>query len=1154
MRFFILGTVLQCFLFSLIFAESSAQHKKLEEISISISENNISLEEAFSMIEGETGLKFSYIKSRIPLKERLEVASPEDLRSFLEILANHYKLNFKRINDQIIVKKVKKVKRIEEIFIINEIKVSGKVTEFESGEPLVGASIQVKGTNLGTITDIDGNFNLSIPEDSETLMVSYIGYQPKEIEIGNQTNFEIALLPDTETLSEIVVVGYGTSTKESFNGAVSKTDSKKLNNYSSANFEQSMAGLMAGVQVLGNSKNPGDNSVIQIRGLNTLTAGTSPLIVVDGNPLTEGTSFSSINTNDIESINILKDAASAAIYGSRASNGVILITTKKGKDGSLKVSYNGYVGVQQRIDKFELADAYGAAQFDYDARNFGYISGGPGRSITDNNDTRDANGGGKRSRIPTHLADYVNGVPGLTNTNWTDAVFRDALQQSHHLNLGGGTGKTDYSVSFGYLDQDNIIVDSDYKRYSSNIRLNSQVNDRIRFGINSNISFSNANPTGEAAWSRSRIGRRQQADPAFSIILMQPFYPIYNSDGSYAIAAQLNDNNENWDGPISENTIAQAGLSDFTRDEFRVFGNTYLEIEPIDDLIFKTSFGGDFNTKEEEYFGPSTFGDYRTPVANNSTQAANYNSRRENFINENILTYKKSIKAHNFDALFGFSYQQEVRHLTDLESRDFADDNIRNIGGATSSTSVFNRSKWALVSYFSRLQYEYDARYSLSASLRRDGSSRFGANTKYGTFASLSAGWTLSEESFFPQNNTLTFTKLRASWGQTGNNQIGDFASIALVSPDNYVIDGNLTPGVYTRTSPNADLSWETNSAVNFGLDLGFFDNKLLLTAEYYNSVTTDLLLDVPVPQQSGFSESLQNVGELKNKGFELELIGRGFSLGEVQLGFNTNFTTNTNEVHALGEGQEQIISSNGGMGFITKIGEPISQFYAYDIIGVYKSQLEIDNDNITPLSGTEVGDYIVRDANGDGVVTPDDRVPLGDYNPEFIYGFGFNLTYRAFDLNVQFYGLEGRKVSDRMLYYAESGEGFFVPSQYYMENYFNESNPEGFFRRPDFSSFSSAGRLTRSSDLSVYDGDYFRLRSLQLGYNLPSNLTDKISLEAARIYVTANNLFNITKYRGYNSDGLDTSSNESQTLTRGFIPSTSPLTRFVALGVNIKF
>ncbi|CAM1365393.1 SusC-like TonB-dependent outer membrane receptor precursor [Tenacibaculum xiamenense] len=1128
--------------------------QSLKNTKVSISLHKANPLAFFKLIEQQTDFTFVYDNTLKYNKSSISIHHKNiSVQDVLEKLSKEASLSFMRINNNISVKVVsKKEKKV----IIKEPvlkKISGNVKD-QTGTPLPGVNIIVKGTLIGTTTDFDGNFTLQVPDDATIITASYLGYKTQEITISNKSSFEIVLQEDSSQLNEVVVVGYGSTTKEKFNGSVSKIDSKSLNNFSTANFEQAIAGNIAGVQIVGNTKNPGDNSVIQIRGLSTLTAGANPLIVVDGIPLTEGSSFSSINNQDIESINILKDAASAAIYGSRASNGVVLITTKKGKTGKLKVTFDTYLGIQNRIDNFKLVDAYDYALFDNDARNFGYLSGDPGRNINDSNAVRDANGGGKRSRIQPFLQSYINGESGLVNTNWQDAVFRPATQMNHHINLSGGTKKTNYSISFGYLDQENIVISSDYQRYTNNIKINSKITDKVRVGVTSNVSLANSNPTGEAGWSNYGLGAGRQPDPSFSTILMQPYYPIYNSDGSYAIANQINDNNDNWDGPISENTIAQTELTDFFERRFRVFGSTYLEADIFKGLTFKTSFSGDFNTIFSEFFAPSNIGNYRTPVESNFTQAFENNFTRDNYITENTLNYKNTFGKHDVNALLGYSYQEENTFNTRIEGNNFADDNIRNISGAINPLAISTRSKWALESYFARLQYQFDNKYSLSASIRYDGSSRFGANTKYGNFASLSAGWVISNEDFFPTEGFLNYAKLRASWGQTGNNQIGNFGSIALVSPDNYVIDETLLSGSYTATSPNPDLSWETNTSLNFGVDLRFLDSKIQVSAEYYQAKTDNLLLQVPVPQQSGFSNSLQNIGELENKGFELELKGIGFSLGNVNMNFNANISTNENKVLALAPGQEQIIVGNGGMSFLTRVGESIAQFYAYDIIGVYTNQAEIDNEAITPLSGTEVGDYIVRDANGDGQITPDDRVILGDYNPDFTYGFGVSLNYKGFDLNAQFTGVEGRKAADRMVYFAESGEGFFVPTQHYFDNYFNDRNANGFFRRPDFSSFSSAGRLTRASSLSVLDADYFRLRSLQLGYSLPDTTISYLGMDQLRVYLTGNNIFNISDYRGYNPDGIDTRTNSTQTLTRGWIQTTSPLTRFVALGVNVKF
>lgn len=1147
---------LYALVFSFVFAFANGQNTN-PNTKVNINLDDVTLVEIFKVLSEKTDFEFSYGEYVLKNKSNYSINQKnKTLKVTLDDLAIKAGFDY-RIEGRIITIKSKSqnLSGFGSIYPVEnqDFEINGTVID-ETGVPLPGVSIVEKGTNNGAATDFDGHFSLTVSSSNSTLVLSYIGYKTMEMPVGGKSDLNIQMEPDASLLDEVVVVGYGTTTKEKFNGAVSKVKTEKLNNFSSANFEQALSGNIAGVQVVGNGKNPGENSVIQIRGLSTLTAGTNPLIVVDGNPLSEGSSFSSINTQDIESVSVLKDAASASIYGSRASNGVILITTKKGKQGKLQVTYDTYYGFQNRIDKFELVDAYEYALFDNDARNFGYLSGGPGRTISDNNAIRDANGGGKRSRLQPFLQDYINGSSGLTNSNWLDAVFRTASQQNHYLNLAGGSEKTSYSISFGYLDQENIVIGSDYKRYTNNIRLNTDISDKIRFGVSSNISLTNSHPTGERAWSGHSARAGEQPDPSYAVVLMQPYYPIYNSDGSFALGNQLDDNNDNWDGPIDDNTVAKVAMTDYFERSLRIFGNTFLEIDIWDELSFKTSFGGDFNTTFSEFFSPSNIGNYRTPIANSLAEAFENNYRRENYITENLLTYDKNYDKHSFDFLLGFSFQEENIYNTRLESNNFVDDNLRNISGATNPSSLVSRSKWSLVSYFSRLQYDFDRKYSLSASLRRDGSSRFGKNAKYANFASFSGGWTVSNEEFFPADGLVNFMKLRASWGQTGNNQIGDFASVALVEPENYTIDGELISGSYVATSPNPDLSWETNTALNLGMDFGFFNNKLSLTAEYYNTRTTDLLLEVPVPQQSGYSQSLQNIGEMENKGFELELSGSNFELGAFTLGFNANITTNSNEVLALGEGQEQIISNSGGMDFLTKVGGSIAEFYAYDIIGVYKTQEQIDSESFTPLPGTEIGDYVVRDANNDGRITPDDRVVLGDYNPELTYGFGLNVGYKNFDLSLQFTGVEGRLATDNMLYDAESGEGFFVPTKYYFDNYFNDRNPNGFLRRPDFSSFSSAGRATRASSLSAYDADYFRLRSLQLGYNFPEQITNALKVDQFRLYFTGNNIFNITKYRGYNPDGIDSRSNRTQTLTRGWVNSTSPVTRFLALGLNVKF
>ena len=1135
-------------LFALQANESYGQKTKL-----SLDYQSIRVDNLIDKIETSTEFRFIFKMNAVELDRTVSISvQDETINRVLDKVFGGTKTAYRILNRRIYLTENKegysKVNSSVQKAINVQLTVTGTVTD-ENGSPMPGASIVEKGTANGTTTDFDGNFTLDISDQNAVLVVSYIGFESKQLTVGNENQLIVQLQLDASQLDEVVVIGYGTQEKTKFNGAVSKIRNEKLNQYSNSNFEQALVGNLPGVQVFDNGKSPGQDGTIQIRGINTLTAGTYPLIVVDGIPLTEGSSLSSINTRDIESLNVLKDAASASIYGSRAANGVILITTKKGtREGDVQITYDAYLGVNRKIDNFQLVDAYDAAVYLSEARNNSYISKNPSlHNITDDNATRLANGAGKRDLIPTYLQDYLNGVPGLTNTNWEDEVYRSAYQQNHYLNIKGGTKKTDFSISFGYLNQESIVIFSDFERFNNVTSINTKLSDKFKFGVNINTSLSNSNLTGTNAWTLL------PADPGHGFILMYPYYPVYNDDGTYAISAQLNDMNNNWDGPISENQVVSADYTKNFERNFRVFGSTYVELEPIPRLKLKSSFGGDYRYIFSDVFTPSTIGNYRQTADNNPARSHQDNRRSENFIIENTADYSFALDRHNFNLLVGHSFQKESTFFTRVVGTDFIDDNIDNVSGATNFTVNNIRSQWALSSLFSRLQYGFDDKYFLSASYRRDGSSRFGSSTRYAPFVSYSGGWAFSEESFFPENRILNYGKFRLSWGQSGNNQIGDFRSLSLLEADNYNLNGALVSGIGIDSAPNDNLSWETSTSTNLGLDLGLFKNRFSITAEYYKTNTTDLLLDVPVPQQTGFSESLQNIGKLENTGFELDLRYNDIKIGKLGLGLNANLTTSNNEVKALAPNQKRIIRNDDWMDFLTEVGGPIAQLYSYDIMGVFKSQEEIDeatNSGVVPLSGTQVGDYIVRDVNGDGVITPDDRTTLGDYNSELVYGFGITLNYKGFDFSAQFDGIEGRKLFDRMFRLLESGDGFMIPTQYYFDNYFHPTrNPDGFFAEPNFNQ-SASRRTTRASSINVLDADYFRLRSVQLGYSLPVELTQKFGISKMRIYFTGNNLFQISGYRGLYSDGI----RNANVLSRGMNFNGTPISRFMALGFTLNF
>ena len=741
-----LATSIVIFLSSAMLIANNSDAQSIKEVEISLGLENASLVETFQAIEKKTSFKFMYQKKikLSPQKVTIEVQN-KSVEHVLRLIAKQTGLTFKQTNNTLSVKEnVKKSSKKTSATSIPDKEISGKVTNKETDEPLIGATVTVKNhPTIGTVTDIGGNFNLKVPDDAEALVFSYIGFSSQEVLLGDNTTFDIALESDLSTLSEVLVVGYGTGKRTEVNGAISKVNEEEVSRYATANFEQAILGTMAGIQISQNGRNPGEDSQISIRGISTLTAGVNPLIVVDGNPLTEGSSLSSINTRDIESISVLKDASSAAIYGSRASNGVIMITTKKGKQGKIKVNFDAYAGVQSRTDKLELVNAYDAAQFFKESRDNGYTTRDPeNRSITDDRETRIAKGANKRELRLGYTQPYLDGVSGLTDYDWLDGVYRNAHFNNYYVSISGGQPKTNYFVSFGYLDQEGMVIGTGMDRYTSNIRLNTAFTDNLKFGISLNTSFADLDVTDDNGWNNL------PPDPGSSFYLMYPFFNPYNEDGSFSISAQIRANTPE-DGSLSENTIAMTSLTKNTENRFRTFGSTFLEYEPVKGLRFKTSIGADFRSSFYDYYQPSTFGRYRTDVVNNQSNSTETKIRIENYLIENTVNYDRQINNHGFKLLLGQSYQQEKFTSTKVAATGIIDDNLDNISAGSNFTVDADRFKWTQLSYFGRLQYDYNGRYFLTAALRRDGSSRFGANSKWGTFSAFSAGWLISEESFF---------------------------------------------------------------------------------------------------------------------------------------------------------------------------------------------------------------------------------------------------------------------------------------------------------------------------------------------------------------------------------------------------------------------
>ncbi|ROI05855.1 SusC/RagA family TonB-linked outer membrane protein [Chryseobacterium sp. G0240] len=940
-------------------------------------------------------------------------------------------------------------------------------------------------------------------------------------------------------IDEVVLVGYGKQNKKDVSGSIASLGEKDLKSVASSNFGEMIAGKATGIQATSSNASPGSSPNIRIRGIGTLTAGANPLLVVDGFPLTEGTNLNSIDPNSIASIDILKDAASTAIYGSRGANGVILIQTKEGKKGKLEVTLDSYYGIQTRSDNEKFVNAYDMAIFMKESRDNNYLSKGTNRSASDDTATRISKGATLRELIPDYLTPYLNKQPGLTDNDWYTTVLKPAPISNTSLNILGGSDKTKYSFTGSYLNQKGILIGTDYEKYSGNINLVTSVTDQLKFGVSMSPSYSQGSLFDMVNGGRT-YNLLQMATT------MYPFFAPRDANGNLIISQQIKVNGAT-DGALVENPVAIAEMTKRKYTLFKTFGNVFGEWNFLKDFKYKVSAGGDYTSYEYNFFDPSTVGSYRT-AAPDVTTASRTEYITKNYLIENLLTYDKKIGSHTFNAILGQSYQNETSNQTTTLATDFPDNSLENISGGTSFKVDLNQYKWTLISYFTRFSYTYNSKYSLMASYRRDGSSRFGANSKWGDFYALSLAWTLSKESFFPTNKWIDPLKLRFSLGTNGNNQIPNFGSLSLMEKENYVFGGILVPGYRSSTAASFDLSWEKSKSINVGIDFSLFNKYLNVSADYYILNRNGLLLDVPVPQQSGYSTLLQNIGKIRNSGLEIQLSLKPLHIGEdFEYSNNFSFSFNSNKVLALANGQSQIVAGANNFA-VTKVGGSIAEMYGYNILGVYKTQQEIDNSPHIP--GTLVGDYIMEDINGDGKIDANDKKSFGSGIPKYIMGFTNSFRYKNFELSFTLYSELGKKIyNGDQVSTTESGEGFGIATQNYFDNRYNPvTNPDGMYAMPNMN-FSNNRKEARTSSIFFKNGDYVRLRSLRLAYNLPQSLVSALRVKSIQLYFVGNNLLTITSYKGQNLDATSDS-----VLTQGYDNGYYPVARIYSFGMNMKF
>ena len=1030
--------------------------------------------------------------------------------------------------------------------------ISGKVMDVD-GNPLPGANIVIKGTTTGVITDMDGNFEINVPDNAAILVISYIGYAAQEVAVGNLTSVEVNLEPDAQSLTEVTVVGYGTQSKAVITNAISTVNADQLADKAVVSFTEALVGQVAGVQIQQTSGAPGSGPVIKIRGVGSITGTGLPLYVIDGVPIDNviGTSavtggwmkgqqpqnpMSSINPNDIESISILKDASSTAIYGSRGSNGVIIITTKSGTSGKSTVSLNVSHGWQTVAHKVDMMNTEEYVEMETDRRNWQWVLYGAGdnRQLDDPNSVRSS----PNYKIPMEFSNPST----LNDEDWQDQMFQVAPMTTVSLSASGGNEKTRYYVSADYLNQDGVIINSGFEKFSLRANIDSDISDKVKIGLRMTPTYSKSNMTRATGYG---------GNIAHGIMNIAPIYKAYNDDGSYdfgPIPFTYGDGTSQqmyWGNPI-----AKAIEYDFMYEQYRLLTSVFASWEITKGLILKSSISADINYFSMNSFQPTTMGRPGTV----KTRGDLTDSRNYNWVNENTLTYARTFSEnHNLSALAGFTAQKSLFENNSMYASDFPNNEVRTLNAGTVTGGGQVKSEWSLLSFLGRVNYDYKKKYLLTATVRRDGSSRFGADTRWGTFPSASVGWRISEEAFLKNSKLISELKLRASYGLTGNNDISNYGSYGSVGGMNYILgtgNGEIVNGLVQGSISNPALSWEETTEMDLGVELGLFNNRLYLNIDYYNSLTSGLLLNVPVPLITGFSSALQNIGEVRNKGVEISLDAEITKSKNFTWNANFNISFNDNVVESMGLTDAPIIVGPRNffneLAYITTVGSPIGSFYGYTAEGVYMTQADADADPAKFNDKVGAGDMKFKDISGpdgvpDGKLDSYDQGVIGNNVPDFIYGISTRMTFFGFDFNFTLQGTQGVTVlngNKRNMYRWFSGQG--------KDYWRSEAEPgDGWTWKP--------GGVYQNRNVSTWwheDASFLRIKDLTLGYTIPV----RGNISKLRVYANVMNLHTFTSYFGYNPEVNSGEGDDYMQLTPGLDFGTYPIARTFTLGFNLQF
>ena len=993
-----------------------------------------------------------------------------------------------------------------------QITITGIITDAETNEPLPGVSVIEKGTTRGTLTDIDGKYSFEVSAKGAVLSFSFMGYKTEEVTISEQTSVNLNLVPDLVKLDEVLVVGYGIQKKSVVTGSIAKVNGEELAKSKDSRIEQSLQGRTSGMVVMNNSGQPGDNLSIRIRGTGT-NNDPDPLFIIDGLPMEkEGLNY--LNSSDVESVEVLKDAASSAIYGARGANGVVIITTKQGKKGEkFTVTYDGYYGVQNPWHKLDMLNSQDYIMIINEAK---------------------ANDGSSTPYFPQEMQDTIK-----WSTDWQDEMYyKNAPKTSHTFTFTGGSAASTYSSSLSYYSQDGIVAEG-----KSNFdRLTYRLNTTHEFGkflLGSNINLVHINIKGIDGNTQYGTGINQALN-------MPPIVQVQYSDGTYAVPNDYNIGLQEVTNPI-----ALLDVLNQKEETNKALGNIYGVFTIIKGLKLRSDFGMEYSVVDWKSYTPLYYID-----ATHLNDSVNHMQQRyHKYLTwnwENTLVYDFSIGKSNFSALIGMTRYKKWDDDIDSYKENLIFDDLDhayfNNALATSSTTTGGYNEHTLASYFGRLNYNYDEKYLFEGILRADGSSRFGSDNKYGYFPSVSVGWVASRESFFPKTDFLNFAKLRFSWGQNGSENIADFAYTSTLSSDLIVYFGNdqiANYGIQPSRYPNSALKWETSEQLDIGVDLAFLSNRLSLTMDYYNKKTKDWLIEAPAMLEIGNTAPYVNGGDVQNTGFEMDLGYKNRFANGINLTTSLNLSTNKNKVLSLNAENGQLLGGEGvhGQGDVLRAatGSPLGYFWGYQTAGIIQNDVDKQNVKITQRNA-KVGDLIFVDMNGDSTLDDKDKVNLGSPYPKVTLGLNFGIDWKGIDFYMFWYSALGQQVwnANRRddLKYANFNTGV-------LDRWHGEGTSYDY---PRVTISDPNGNWKKPSDFYIEEANFLRLKTITLGYSLPAKVMNLIKLEKIRVYVTAENLLTFTNYTGMEMEV------GGGPLNVGIDHGTYPLSRTFLGGLSISF